>query len=117
MSDPNYPDDIRNFDHDPRSPFYKDPTETAAFEDIKQEMLEERMGKQVAEALCEMNPITEGRLSKAVLALEAAEDYDSKRLAIYEISSIVWSIVHNYCEPPDDEVLDALEQWNNGDTD
>lgn len=30
-SDPNYPDDIRQYDHDPRSPFYKgDVTEEAA---------------------------------------------------------------------------------------
>jgi hypothetical protein len=25
MSNDNYPDDIRNYDNDPRSPFYKDP--------------------------------------------------------------------------------------------
>ena len=38
--DPGYPDDIRQYDHDPRSPFYNDPTETAEFEAKQREMWE-----------------------------------------------------------------------------
>jgi len=110
MSDPNYPDDIRQYDSDPRSPFYKDPTNDAAFEDAKQEMLEARIESLVCEALSEMSRLTEKRLSKAVLAYETSTDVELRTLAKLEIGEIVWSVVHNYCEPTDEDVLDSIDE-------
>ena len=111
MSDPNYPDDIRQYDSDPRSPFYNDPTDCAAFEDKKQEILEERMQdiEYFRDSLSEMAELTEGRLSKAVLAYETGTDIELRTLAKLEIGEIVWSVVHNYCEPDDDEVIEAMD--------
>lgn len=37
----NYPDDIRQYDHDPRSPFYKDPPETELYPDEAEEFFDE----------------------------------------------------------------------------
>jgi len=108
MSDPNYPDDIRQYDHDPRSPFYNDPTESVAFENQKQEMLEKRMEKLVCEALSEMSQLTEERLTKALLVYETSTDVELRTLAKLEIGEIVWSVVHNYCEPTDEDVIEAL---------
>jgi len=106
--DPNYPDDIRQYDSDPRSPFYKDPTDCAAFEDTKQEMLEKNMGELVAEALSEMSQLTEERLSKAVLVYETSTDIELRTIAKLEIGEIVWSVVHNYCVPTDEDVIEEL---------
>jgi len=108
MSDPGYPDDIRQYDSDPRSPFYKDPTDCAAFEDTKQEMLEKNMGELVAEALSEMSQLTEERLSKAVLVYETSTDIELRTIAKLEIGEIVWSVVHNYCVPTDEDVIEEL---------
>ena len=108
MSDPGYPDDIRQYDSDPRSPFYKDPTDCAAFEDTKQEMLEKNMGVLAAEALSEMSQLTEERLTKALLVYETSTDVELRTLAKLEIGEIVWSVVHNYCEPTDEDVIEAL---------
>ena len=41
--DDNYPEDIRQYDNDPRSPNYNDPTESAAFEEMKDTMSRNRV--------------------------------------------------------------------------
>ena len=41
MSDPGYPDDIRQYDHDPRSPFYDDKGYELFFESRVDELLKD----------------------------------------------------------------------------
>ena len=39
----NYPDDIRQYDHDPRSPFYEEPYSDEQYEEYAEKTLQERL--------------------------------------------------------------------------
>ena len=92
----------------PGDPRTEDRTESVAFEDTKQEMREKNMGGLAAEALSEMSQLTEKRLSEAVMTYEIGTDVYLRTMAKLEIGEIVWSVVHNYCVPTDEDVIEAL---------
>ena len=105
--DPGYPDDIRQYDHDPRSPFYNDPTENAEFEAKQREMWEERMTDPgwISEAVSEASYYTLLRLGDA--CLECEEPPTTEQLA--NIGRIVFVLQEQYNWPKDEDVIDALD--------
>ena len=106
MKPDNYPDDIRSWDHDPRSPFYNDPTETSEFEEKQREMWEERMTDPgwISEAVGEAPDTTMIRLGKAVL--ECSDPPTTEQLA--KIGRIVLVMQEVYNWPKDEDVIEAL---------
>jgi len=112
--DPGYPDDIRQYDHDPRSPFYNDATETAEFEAKQREMWEERMTDAgwISEAVCEASDYTILRLGEACLECEQppveawGADFTEK---LAKIGLIVFVLQERYNWPKDEDVIEALK--------
>ncbi len=102
----NYPDDIRSYDRDHRSPFYSDPTETPAFEETKTELMERRIRDvegYFLEAFTEADTPQLKKLSEAVLLTADGE-------STLRIGEIVRKMVESYCEPNDEEVIEDLNQ-------
>ena len=111
MSDPNYPDDIRQYDNDPRSPFYKDKTATPEFEDERLEITKERIndiGGYFLESFSEVSDKLSVVLAKLVIEwLEAPTD---RVLSIeFEIGRIVATQISDYCTPDDSDVIESLQ--------
>ena len=106
MSDPGYPDDIRQYDRVPGSPFYDDPTEGPAFEEKQEDLMRERISDvegTFLESFTEADTSRLTELSEAVLL--PADEKSSIR-----IGDIVREMVEGYCTVPDDEILDSLNQ-------
>lgn len=109
MSDPNYPDDIRKYDLDPRSPFYVDETESPAYQEMFDRLLEDHAGDPdlCIEAVGELDAFTALRLSVAFLAHRE----DTEELSnLLEIGRIVYDAIERYCTPAEGGVLDALDR-------
>jgi len=111
MSDPNYPDDIRQYDNDPRSPFYKDKTATPEFEDERLEITKERIndiGGYFLESFSEAPDAWLFAMTKLVIEwLEAPTD---RELALeFEIGKMVAKQVSDYCTPDDSDVIESLQ--------
>ena len=105
--DPGYPEDIRQYDNDPRSPFYNDPTETAEFEEKQREMWEERISDingWFIEAISETNDATLKRLSDKVLA---CDDPPTEK-QLQDIGRMVYVMQELYNWPKDEDVIEAL---------
>ena len=97
MGDPGYPDDIRQYDRDPRSPFYDDPTETPAFEETRTELMERRIQDvegSFLESFTEADTSRLKELSEAVLL--PADQKSSIR-----IGDITRQLIEDYCMPKD----------------
>jgi len=105
--DPGYPDDIRQYDHDPRSPFYNDPTETAEFEEKQREMWEEKITDAgwISEAVSESANGNIIRLGKA--CLECEQPPTTEQLA--KIGRIFFVMQEQYNWPKDEDVIEALD--------
>jgi len=109
MSDPNYPDDIRQYDSDPRSPFYKDETESTAYQKMFDRLLEDHAEDPdiCIEGIGELDAFTASRLSVAFLAHRE----DTEELSnLLEIGRIVYDAIERYCTPEEGDVLDALHR-------
>ncbi len=110
--DPGYPDDIRQYDSDPRSPFYVDKTESAEFEDERLEITKERicdLGGYHLEAFSEAPDEWAAGLAKLVIEwMMAPTGYMTSDLES-DIGHMVAKQVAGYCTPTDEEVLEALE--------
>lgn len=112
--DSSYPDDVRQYDSDPRSPFYegKDDENSDEFIEKKREIFEERvrdLNGDFMECFTEMADLTLGRLGDEILKCEDVCWKDGKAFR-EEIGMIIWARVHNYCMPSYDEVIEALEK-------
>ena len=108
--DPGYPDDIRQYDNDPRSPFYNDPTESVAFEEEKDTLYRSRIADingYFIEAFSESTDEWLRELSNLVLLWGDLSSDKVKDVEI-EIGRLVARRIDEYCEPDDDEVLESL---------
>ena len=102
MGDPGYPDDIRQYDRDPRSPFYDDPTESAAFESKKDDIIEERFKDLTGWFL---EGITESSDSNLAELRDAIQSGDNLKAG-----DIVSDMVYRYITPSDEDVLEVLNE-------
>ena len=102
MGDPGYPDDIRQYDHDPRSPFYDEPTESAAFEDKKDDMIQERLDDLTGWFLESITESSDENLTELRNAIEAGDSLKA--------GDIVSDMVYRYITPKDEDVLEVLNQ-------
>ena len=112
MSDPNYPDDIRQYDSDPRSPFYNDPTESVAFEEEKEVIYRERVSDingYIIESIGESSDEWLRELSNLVL-LWGDSPSDKVNDVEIRIGKMVARRIDEYCTPDDDAVLDSLNK-------
>ena len=107
MSD-NYPDDIRQYDHDPRSPFYDDPTESPEYEAMFDRLLTDQASVPdiCIEGIGEIDALTAKRVSDAFLA---HRNDDDELVRLIEIGRIVYLAIERYCTPDQEDVLSALE--------
>ena len=110
MSDPNYPDDIRQYDSVPGSPFYVDPTESVEFEDKRLEITNDRIndsGGYLLESFSEAPEKWLSVLSDLVIEwVEAPSDREADITRV--IGAMVAKQISGYCTPTDDEVLETL---------
>ena len=113
MSDPNYPDDIRQYDHDHRSPFYSDPTESPEYEAMFNRLLDDQASVPdiCIEAVGELSALTAKRISDAFL--EHRKDPE-KLSHLLEIGRIVYVAIERYCTPDQEDVLAAIEGDGDG---
>ena len=110
MSDPNYPDDIRQYDSDPRSPFYNDPTDSPEFEDKKHAICKSRIrdiNGYFIESFSESPDALLKSLAELVVGWLEAPSGQDKDIEV-KIGQMVVSQVCGYCTPDDDEVLESL---------
>ena len=108
--DPGYPDDIRQYDNDPRSPFYNDPTESVAFEEEKDTLYRSRIADingYFIEAFSESSDEWLRELSNLVLLWGDSSSDRVKDVEI-EIGRLVARRIDEYCTPDDDDVLESL---------
>jgi hypothetical protein len=111
--DPGYPDDIHQYDGDPRSPFCDDPTESPAFEDMKQSIYRERVqdiNGYFIECFSESSDNWLEELSALVLSY-ADSPSDRVRDIEVAIGKKIAEHLDEYCTPSDDEVVEALEAY------
>ena len=104
----NYPDDIRQYDHDPRSPFYNDPTESPEYEDMFNRLLDDQAADPdiCIEAVGEVDAETARRLSDEFLAHRK----DNEKLShLLNIGRIVYVAIERYCMPDQEDVIAAIE--------
>ena len=106
----NYPDDIRQYDNDPRSPFYNDPTETAEFWDAKEELYRKRVSDVpgwFTDSFGETSDEWMKELSDLVLKWGESPSDRTKDFEV-EIGRMVARMVDEYCYPSDEDVIEAL---------
>jgi len=117
MSDPNYPDDIRQYDSDPKSPFYVDPTESVKFEDNCLEITKARISDSGGYLLESFSEAPEKWLSVlSDLVIEWVEAPSDKEADITRVIGAMVAVqISGYCTPTDDEVLEALGGDETGD--
>lgn len=101
MGDPNYPDDIHQYDNRPGSPFYDDPTETIEFENEKERQYFEKLDDTNGWFIESFSQAEDSRLIELAEALKLPPDEKSS----IRIGDIVRQLVEDYCQPSDDEVL------------
>ena len=95
MGDPGYPDDIRQYDHDPRSPFYDDPTESAAFESKKDDMIQERFKDLTGWFLEGITESSESNLAELRDAIQSGDNLKA--------GDIISDMVYRYITPSEEE--------------
>ena len=111
----NYPDDIRQYDSDPRSPFYHDITETAAYEDAKDSVYREKVSDingYFIESICEASDEWLKELSQLCLKWGDSPSDKVKDVEL-EIGRLVARRVDEYCDPDHEEIMDYLERFEN----
>ncbi len=81
MANDNYPDDIRQFDDHPGSPFYDDSGFESAVDEVFEELLDDSV--KVAEIISEMTNAKYDELMKAVY-----ESFSDNQLALNMIDSL-----------------------------
>jgi hypothetical protein len=102
----NMPDDVRQYDRVPGSPFYDDPTDSPDFEDKREELTIDRIQDvegTFLESFTEADTLRLQELSEAVLL--PADEKSSIR-----IGDIVRQMAEDYCTPTDEQVLEELNQ-------
>ena len=107
----NYPDDIREYDHDPRSPFYKNPLESALAEYTKERLYREKIADingYFTESITEASDEWLKELSNLILQWGDSPSDKVKDVELL-IGRLVARRVDEYCTPADDEVLEAVE--------
>jgi len=106
----NYPDDIHQYDGDPRSPFYNDPTETTAFAEAKEVLYREKIADingYFTESITEASDEWLKELSNLVLLWGDSPSDKVKDIELL-IGRLVARRVDEYCTPDDDEILEAI---------
>ena len=112
--DPGYPDDIRMYDSDPRSPFYNDPTESKEFEEAKDSIYREKVADfngYFVESFGETSDEWLKALSQLCLKWGDSPADRVKDIEI-EIGRMVARMVDEYCQPSDDEVIEYLKRFD-----
>ena len=102
MGDPNYPEDIRQYDNVPGSPFFNDPTEGPVFESKKDDIIEDRFKDLNGWFIESITEASDENLAELRDAIQSGDNLKA--------GDIVSDMVYRYITPADEVVLEELNQ-------